>query len=150
MVAVRPSLGAVAVYSPARAGLLTAGVVLALLAGGYGLGRLAGDSAALATTAVVGPSTPARVRTSTSGPLPLAEMGRAYRAGVRVGAARRRPRGLAGAGRLRSGQPYIVVVRREDGRAPRVSFREPVRAGHAYRLCPSGRGICRQAEGRAR
>lgn len=158
MVKVNRQIGAVAVYSPLRAGALILFTVLLLLGGGFAIAQLTDDEdGGAVATAQTGPP-PAADRAQ----LAVAEA-RADRALARLRKVRaqrrkyatriqrmRRARKTADAGSapLATGRPYIVILRKGRGGADYViGPRSPMQAGMSYRRCPDGNGICARGDG---
>jgi hypothetical protein len=139
------SVGAVAIYSPARAATIAAGAVALLAGAGFAAGLVASDSGGSSS----GPSAPLAARTAPApqGASPKGVAVRAaYRRGVRSGVASvvGDPRGLA------AGSAYLVRLGPGRGAAPfTIGPRVTVEAGRTYSLCSNGQHICMKQGGLA-
>lgn len=162
MVKVNRKIGAVAVYSPVRAAALVLAVTALLLAAGFALARLT-DGEDSRASAPAEPPQAARVE-SLQSRLDASEarlervlarlrkvraqrrsyaqrLSRTRRAGARATAD-------AGAGRLATGRPYIVMLRKgREGADYVIGPRRAMERGMSYRRCPDGRGICVRRDG---
>lgn len=163
MVKVNRKIGAVAVYSPFRAGAIVLLTALLLLAGGFGIAQLAdGDEDGSVATAQTGGPTSDAGATQARAQLAAAEA-RTDRAQARLRKVRAQRRKYAlrirrmrssrktadaGSARLATGTPYIVILRKGSGGADYViGPRSPMRRGMSYRRCPDGVGICARSDG---
>jgi hypothetical protein len=137
------SVGAVRVYSPAKAAAVAFVAVAAVGGGGVAAGlALAGEDS--------GPSDPGRTVTRTvtePGPdaAPTTHVSessgdpkRAYARGYRAGA-----RAVFGESSFRAGRAYIVrLTSGGDGVPYRIDQSHPVVAGESYYLCSGGTRLC--------
>lgn len=155
MVKVNRRIGAIAIYSPLRAGALVLGAVVTVGAGGFGLARFIdeeGDAAA---------QTPAKVAPqAANGPTPGeteqrkradAAEARVERVLDRLGQVRARNRRLQrriitanqSESRLRGGTPYVVTMLPGfDGADFVITGRHRIKSGETYRTCSDGKGVC--------
>lgn len=162
MVKVNRKIGAVAVYSPLRAGALIVFTALLLLGGGFGIAQLTDDdgggAVATAQTAAPAPAAAEADRSQLAAAdaradraLALLRRVRAQRGkyATRIRRMRRaRKTADAGSAPLATGTPYIVVLRKGRGGADYViGPRSPMQAGTSYRRCPDGNGICARGDG---
>ena len=161
MVKVNRKIGAVAVYSPLRAGALVLVVAALLIAGGYAAAQLADDDADGSTATPVATAAPVRTdglqtrldasEARTERVLARLRRVRAQRLkyAKRIQRMRRARRTAnAGAARLQTGRPYIVVLRKGSRNADYViGPRSALERGMSYRRCPDGGGICARRDG---
>ena len=164
MVKVNRKIGAVAVYSPFRAGVLVLLTGLLLLGGGFGIARLVdGDdgsgSVATAQTApapsVQSDRLEARMRAAEARvERVLARLGqvRAQRRALVARMKRLRAAGTtadAGTAKLATGRPYVVVLGKGSGGADYViGARYAFKPGTSYSACSDGTGVCVNRSGR--
>jgi hypothetical protein len=136
------SVGAVAVYSKARATAVVAAAGLVVAGAGVaaGVALAGGDPEAAPAAAAPPPETvrePAPPERS-SGPPSRAATKRAYRRGYRAGVSDVFPRG----GTLEPGGAYVIRLAPGDGTPPRIGQRVPIEQGKTYYLCAGGTRLC--------
>jgi hypothetical protein len=141
------SVGAVSVYSTAKAAGVLIALAAVLAAAGFGIGLLVGgeDSASGAENASETVRTVTETETTPAPPAEETARGdenpestrAAYRRGFKAGAAA----GLGRAGDFEAGQAYVI---RFGGSSDSLSVAQsvPVRQGERYYLCEGGARLC--------
>jgi hypothetical protein len=154
------SVGAVAVYSPARVATMIAGAVALVGGAGFAAGLVAGDDSGATSSAGVAtvvPARPAAVPSKSATQTPRSADKGSSGAGSTTGGARAAYRrgfqngiaALVGSpSAFRAGSSYLVRLRSGKGGAPfTIGPRVTVETGNTYSLCSHGQRICMKQGG---